>query len=91
MPRKAFEQICEEIRREREHQDRKWGGNEADDANFMSDWLRYISGYVLHANQSLISGIDSSEKTKVFLTDIRKITALGMACLESMGCPRRDI
>ncbi len=78
------EYIYKEVDKERAYQDKKWGA--LDDVNSVGDFLCYMKRFLDHAMQ------ENNPKSPSFaLDDIRKITALGVACMEVHGvCPRLD-
>jgi hypothetical protein len=65
------------IEEERCYQDKKWGGPKHDKQHSVADWIVFMEIFLGRAKQSLrISQADA-------LADIVKVTALGVACLES--------
>ena len=70
-------QVYSLIDEERDYQDRKWGGSEHDAQHSIADWIIFMEIFLNKAKQSLrVGGSD-------VLVDITKVTALGVACLES--------
>ncbi len=72
------EQIFEEINKERDYQDQKWGV-EFDDRNTLNDWATYINIYLGHAAD--MNNIDDPDKQRLFLL---KVASLAVAALETL-------
>lgn len=68
---------------ERDYQDSLWSG--IDPSNSVGDYLAYIQRYLTAA----INEVDPTNP-KGSLDNIRKITALGIACMERHGAPARN-
>ncbi len=71
------EQIFEEINKEREYQDQKWG-SEFDDRNTVNDWATYISIYAGHAAD--MGNIHDIEQQRLHML---KVASLAVAALET--------
>jgi hypothetical protein len=69
---------------ERNYQDSVWGGSEHDKTHSTSDWFIFIRKHMVEAENALYDS--NSEKA---MDAIRKITALGVAAMEAIGCPKR--
>lgn len=69
---------------EREYQNRKWGGNVHDSQHSIGDWLTYMDYYLHQAKRTITKGnpIDA-------LSELRKVTALGVAAMEKLGALER--
>jgi len=69
---------------EREYQDQKWGNSK----HTPTEWLVYIRDYTEEALHILSREYDNVANLKA-LSNIRKITALGVACMEEHDTPNR--
>jgi hypothetical protein len=77
-----FDTVMEVVRQERAYQHAKWG-----DANKGASLARYIEllgTYVARADKA---GLSLDEVAQ--LHEVRKVVALGVACLEQHGAPAR--
>jgi hypothetical protein len=74
--------IFEVINEERDYQDEKWGPNGTEHS--ICEFLVYIRDYVEEALH-----ICSREYDTKALDAVRKVTALGVVCMEKHGAPRR--
>lgn len=80
---------------EREYQRRKWGippmkidGEPLEDAQHTPDeYLAYMQHYLTEGLAQISKEADNNNA----LDTIRKITAMGVACMEQNGCRYRDI
>lgn len=83
--------ILYEIVREREHQDRKWGGPDHDDTHEPYAWVSFITVYlgqaisytsVYHSDKS---GAGNSEVSlRMFRYNMVKVAALAVAAIETI-------
>lgn len=73
------EVVYERISEEREYQKKKWG--KYGECHEVGTWISYIDHYLQEAKKAI------SEYTA--LDAIRKLTALGVACMEDKGAPKR--
>lgn len=64
---------------ERIHQDKKWGGPTHDASHEVESWVTYMRVYLRRAEEAMM-GIDCDKKRA--MGEIRKATALGVACME---------
>ena len=71
------EQIFEEINKERDYQDQKWG-TEFDDRNTLNDWVTYISIYLARAAD--MGNIHDPEKQRLYML---KVASLAVVALET--------
>jgi len=76
--------VLDAVRGEREYQDTKWG---TDRAHEVEAYLTYIRTYISDAERLLTF---SAGVPVEVLHILRKITALGAACMEVHGAARRD-
>jgi hypothetical protein len=74
----ATEAVLAEVAKEREYQDRKWGGQPTDDKNKPADWSGYITMYLGTAMRGA-SAEDGTEYRKNML----KVAALAVAAVET--------
>ena len=72
--------IFEEIKKEREYQDSKWG-SEFDDKNTINDWVAYINIYLGKA--IIIDRATFKPDKKQQRTNILKVATLATAALEA--------
>lgn len=72
---------------EREYQHKKWGS----ETHTVTEYLLYMehSLFLARAMASSLSMSDEANKRKV-LDCVRKVTALGVVCMEDEGAPRRE-
>ncbi len=80
------------INTERSYQDQKWGdtlsgGRPGKGERSVDEFALYISGYTHDLVHNASHFGDPADKLDI----IRKITALGVACMEQHGAPRRDL
>jgi hypothetical protein len=81
------EEIFQEIDNEIIYGDNKWNNNQKpDNTKSISDWLTYIE---FHHNKAKINLFHTNNDEA--LSEIRKITALGVKCLRMFGCPKRNL
>lgn len=78
-------EVYDAINSERTHQDNKWGGHKHDAAHSLGDWLVYIDYHLTQAKAALSTDTNGQRA----LASIRKISALGVACMEQHGAPKR--
>jgi hypothetical protein len=69
---------------EREYQN-KWSANGRSDDHEIETWLVYMDTYLRKAKDEASKTPDKSEA----LNMIRKVTALGVVCMEQHGAPHR--
>lgn len=69
---------------ERDYQDRKWGGARHDSQHSIKEWLNFMEEYLIEAIELSAGGED-----KLALEAIKKITALGVACMENHNIMKR--
>lgn len=67
---------------ERDYQDRKWGGEKA---NQVAAFITYMQHHMTRA----IAEVSTKHGDADALEQVRKITALGVACMEAHGAPLR--
>ena len=76
------------IDRERDYQDKKWGGPEHDRMHNSFDWHFLIRKALAKAMAACGGGANRAANL-VALHEVRQVAALAVACLEHCGCPER--
>ena len=79
------DEVYDILNEERDYQDIKWGGSEHDTNHSISDFFLFMRKHMNDAENALYSS--NAENA---MDAIRKVTALGVALMESKGCPRRN-
>lgn len=79
--------VYELVDGERNYQDKQWGGRPHDDMTSVGDFLVFMEQYLHRAKEKLTTetGIEPA------MDMIRKVTALGVAAMETHGAPERKI
>lgn len=72
------------INSERDYQEIKWDGN----PHSITEYLVYMNDYINEA-MHVVSRKADAEANPIALDTIRKVTALGVACMEQHGAPLR--
>ena len=80
------EEVYNRINEERTYQDNKWGALDKH-PHEVAAWIVFMEHHLNKAKQ-LISTQNTDEDA---LHELRKVTTLGVACLEQHGCPDRQI
>ena len=71
---------------ERAYQDEKWGGH----LHEAESWVLFIEHYAMFARiKACTLDFADPENLRAYLDDIRKLTTLGVACMEQHGAPLR--
>jgi len=73
---------------ERDYQDALWDHDSSPHKLSVEAWLVYMDVYLREAKEQITREADVTAKPKVLAT-IRKITAMGVACMELNGAPLR--
>lgn len=81
---KSRQEVYNILDEERNYQDKKCGGSVHDKNHSVYDWLLIMRKYLNEAENAMYNG-DSTEA----LNSVRKITALGVATMESHDTPSR--
>lgn len=71
------QQVYEAVDTERDHQLARWG--ESGKMNPLSSWVEWMRGYLRAVEENPNQPMD----------DMRKVVALGVACMEQYGAPWR--
>lgn len=76
---------------ERAYQDTRWNSQTttSEGLHSIEEWLIYIENYVDEAKQQ-VSRNAKQVGDALAINTIRKITAMGVACMEQNGAPRRE-
>jgi hypothetical protein len=85
-----FEDVCEALQGERAYQDSLASTSETDGHHTVTEFLLYMDTYVQDAKQ-LASKTWGPQATTKTLDAIRKITALGIACMQQNGVVHRHM
>ena len=75
-----MDRILEEIRRERDRQDEKYGGPDHDDNHYPGDWCLILSKYLGRASAETID----AEPAAAFRDNMIKIAAVAIAATQSL-------
>lgn len=81
------EDIYAVLNKERDYQDKRWGGNNHDETHNLGDWLIYMQHYMDRARIKYTTSMNTNKST---LDELRKVVAIGIACFEQQGLPERD-
>lgn len=73
------------INSERDYQDAKWGGPSHDATKSVAHFLTYMRHFMAKADSAMTTEIGEAAA----LEEMRKVVALGVACFEQHGCPKR--
>lgn len=86
----TFETVIAALRGEREYQDERWNENTTTSGGIheVGAWLTFIRSYLRQAEEQISRGADP-QASDAALHTIRKITAMGIACMEQHGAPER--
>lgn len=74
---------------ERAYQDSRWGGQVHDRGHSIEDWLVYMEDYISEAKHICSREAADTCYPKA-LGIIRKVAAMGIACMENHGAPKRE-
>lgn len=77
--------VYKRIDEERAYQYDKWGDNPHTPAEFLVYMQDYMTEAFSHASR-----VPDPASTEMVMEDIRKITAMGVACMEQHGVRSRD-
>lgn len=97
MERKATRaEVYEALDGEREYQEIRWGvasceGRTPEDhQHSVSEWLIYMQDYLTEAIHIVARNADPAASI-LALAHVRKITAMGVACMEQLGAQKRVV
>jgi len=76
---------------ERDYQEEKWNENTTASAgrHSVGEFVVFMDNY-LHEAKAQLSRMAEPAATEAALNTIRKITAMGVACMEQNGAPQRE-
>jgi hypothetical protein len=75
-------QILQEIKEEREHQDKKWGGPDHDDLHSPYEWASFIITYLGQAVTYTVNEVDPKRAMRSFRYNMIKVASLAVAAIE---------
>lgn len=84
-------QVYREIKRERKYQKLRWGVPDVDGLREIQKDPEHYLLYMQCFLSKAIERISTENGSDGALEEIRKVTALGFACLEQNGCPSREL
>lgn len=84
------QEVYAAIEGERSYQDSRWnvGTTPTEGKHTVTEWLAYIADYV-REGMTQVTRAGDPEASQAALNTIRKITGLGVACMEQHGAPLR--
>lgn len=91
MPKATRAEVYEALDGERAYQGTRWNRDTTETGGVhegIADWLLYMESYLNEAKEHL-SRNGEPGATEFALNNVRKVTALGVACMETLGAPRR--
>jgi len=75
---------------ERDYQDEKWGGRNHGKTHDLESWIFYMEYFLGQTKEILSTELYTTSYPKA-MEFIRKVTALGVACMENYDCPPREV
>lgn len=85
-----IEKALEAIRSEREYQDRLWGSAESKGQHTVPEFILFMQNYLREA-EDVVCRFASPKCDEEALHIIRKVVAMGVACMEQNGIYGRDL
>lgn len=85
------QEVYDAIDGERDYQERRWNRNTtaSEGLHTVSEWIVYMQDYMTQAiNQ--VSRHPEPQASQMALETIRKITTMGVCCMEQNGAPKRQ-
>lgn len=79
------------INTERDYQEARWASQTGKDAGTNGHTVDEFSLYILSYAQDLAKLASTTRGNDTKLDFVRKVTALGVACMEQHGAPHREI
>jgi hypothetical protein len=71
---------------EREYQEQRWKGH----FHETESWCLFMEDYIVQArSQASRTDFSDPDALRAYLDTIRKVVALGVACMEAHGAPKR--
>lgn len=83
-------EVYEALDEERDYQDTLSPTSSVDGQHTVPEWVLYMGDYIAQARQQC-SRIWGPESDRLALDTIRKITAMGVACMEQNGVVHRGV
>jgi hypothetical protein len=83
-------EVWKAIDSERDYQDFRWNPSTSTSGgqHTVSEWILYMEAY-LHEARQKVSTQASPKAEEEALECLRKVTAMGVACMEQNGAPQR--
>jgi hypothetical protein len=85
------EEVYRAIDSEREYQKKRWGSQHGIDSGTNGHSVDEFSLYMLSYSQELATLAATTRGDALKLDFVRKVTALGVACMEQHGAPIREL
>ena len=86
----AIKEAVEAIRGEIEYQDRLWGGEASGGEHTVSEWILFMQNYLAEAAY-IVCRKAAPQCDEAALHIIRKVTTMGVRCMEQNGIFQRDM
>lgn len=87
----SLEKILEEIREERKHQDKKWGGPNYDDQHDPYAWAAFVTNYLGQALSDFVNESGQYEaRYRKWRYNMVKVAALAVAAIEVVDRKLKD-
>jgi hypothetical protein len=86
------DEVYEALNSERAYQAVRWSEATTESGgrhDTVPEWIMYMEDYLAEAKH-IMSREGEPECTQKALHIMRKVTALGVACMENLGAPRRE-
>jgi hypothetical protein len=74
-------EVYKAIDTERDYQEVRWDGH----THTVTEWMVYMRDYI----EEGLHHVSRSANELQALEEVRKVTALGVACMEQLGAPKR--
>jgi hypothetical protein len=74
-------EVYKAIDTERDYQERRWDGHQ----HTITEWMVYMRDYL----EEGLHHVSRSSNELQALEEVRKVAALGVACMEQLGAPER--
>jgi hypothetical protein len=85
------EQVYRALDGERDYQDLRWNAQKttlSEGRHTLEEWIVYMEDYLAEAKHAL-SRNPAPQAQELALPIVRKVTAMGVACMEQHGAPSR--
>ena len=83
------EEVYAAIDGEREYQERRWGPEDSEGKHSVAEFVLYMADYLTQARSELSRNADP-KAGEMALHTMRKITTMGVACMEQNGVVERE-